>query len=42
MRFAVADPAFAELDGQTWRINELNVAIDENDSETVRLKVGYA
>ncbi len=42
VRFAVADPAFAELDGQTWRINELNVAIDENDRETVRLKVGYA
>jgi hypothetical protein len=32
--------AFAALDGQMWRINEIDVTIDENDSETISLKVG--
>ncbi|MDP9356961.1 MAG: siphovirus ReqiPepy6 Gp37-like family protein [Chloroflexota bacterium] len=41
VRFAVSDPAFAVLDGQTWRINEIDVTVDENDHETIRLKVGY-
>jgi len=32
--------AFAALDGQMWRVNEIDVSIDENDAETIRLKVG--
>jgi hypothetical protein len=32
--------AFATLDGQMWRVNEIDVTIDENDAETIRLKVG--
>lgn len=32
--------AFAALDGQSWRINEIDVTIDENDAETITLKVG--
>ncbi len=32
--------AFATLDGQMWRVNEIDVSIDENDAETIRLKVG--
>lgn len=37
-----AGSAFAVLDGQTWRINEIDVTVDENDHETIRLKVGYS
>jgi len=37
-----AGSAFASLDGQTWRINEIDVTIDPNDHETIRLKVGYS
>ncbi len=32
--------AFAALDGQSWRINEIDVTVDENDAETITLKVG--
>ena len=32
--------AFAPLDGQMWRVNEVDVTVDENDSESIRLKVG--
>jgi hypothetical protein len=32
--------AFATLDGQMWRVNEVDVTVDENDAETIRLKVG--
>jgi hypothetical protein len=32
--------AFATLDGQMWRVNEIDVSVDENDAETIRLKVG--
>lgn len=32
--------AFAALDGQSWRINEIDVVVDENDAETITLKVG--
>ncbi len=37
-----AGSAFSALDGQTWRINEIDVTVDENDHETIRLKVGYS
>jgi hypothetical protein len=37
-----AGSAFASLNGQILRINELDVTINENDAEDVRLKVGYA
>lgn len=37
-----AGSAFAGLNGQTLRINEIDVTINENDSEEARLKVGYA
>lgn len=32
--------AFAPLDGQIWRINEIDVTVDENDAEMITLKVG--
>ncbi len=32
--------AFATLDGQMWRVNEVDVTVDDNDAETIRLKVG--
>ncbi len=42
VRFAVNDPAFAELDGQSWRINEIDVTVSDLDHERVTLKVGYS
>jgi hypothetical protein len=45
VRFAVDTdryPAFAVLDGQTWRINEIACSIDESDHEAITLKVGYS
>ncbi len=42
VRFDVeAGTAFSALDGQTWRINEIDVSVDESDKETITLKVGY-
>lgn len=35
-------PAFALLDGQTWRINEITCSIDDTDHEEITLKVGYS
>lgn len=35
-------PAFALLDGQTWRINEIACVVDENDHEDITVKVGYS
>jgi hypothetical protein len=35
-------PAFALLDGQTWRINEIACALDDNDHEAITVKVGYS
>ena len=37
-----AGSSFAALNGQTLRINEIDVTVDQNDSEDIRLKVGYA
>jgi hypothetical protein len=37
-----AGSLYRALDGQTWRINEIDVALTEDDNETVRLKVGYS
>jgi hypothetical protein len=34
-------PAFALLNGQTFKINEIACSIDENDHEDIKLKVGY-
>jgi hypothetical protein len=43
VRFSVPKrPAFAILNGQTWRINQIDVTIDQNDHEEIRLKVGYS
>jgi hypothetical protein len=39
---ASAGSLYKPLDGQTWRINEIDVALNEDDNETVRLKLGYA
>lgn len=35
-------PAFAAINNQTWRINEITVDVDENDHENIQQKVGYA
>lgn len=37
-----AGSLYRSLDGQTWRINEIDVTLNEDDNETVRLKLGYA
>lgn len=43
VRFSVpGQPAFIPLNEQTWRINEIAVAIDDLDHEDITLKVGYA
>jgi transcriptional regulator of acetoin/glycerol metabolism len=39
---ASAGSLYAALDGQTWRINEIDVTLSEDDNEQVRLKLGYA
>ena len=39
---ASAGSLYQPLDGQTWRINEVDVTLNEDDNETVRLKLGYA
>ncbi len=44
VRFAVDTdryPAFALLDGQTWRINEISCQLDDTDHENITVKVGY-
>jgi len=37
-----AGSVYAPLDGQVWRVNEIDVTIDENDSENIALKVGLS
>lgn len=40
VRFAVPNrPSLAQLNGQTWRIGQIDVSINENDYEQVTLKV---
>ena len=36
-----AGSAFSALNNQTWKINEIDVAIGEDDDETIKWKVGY-
>lgn len=41
VRFTVDNqPAFSPIDGQTWRIDEIDVSVDANDHEDITLKVG--
>jgi len=40
VRFAVPNrPSLAQLNGQSWRIGQIDVSINENDYEQVTLKV---
>ncbi len=43
VRFSVPQRAsFSTLDGQTWRINEIQITPDQEDGEEVQLKVGLS
>lgn len=43
VRFQVdAGPVFGALSDQVWRINEIDVTLDDNDHEAISLAVGYS
>lgn len=42
VRFDVDDEAFALLDGRSWRINDIQVRVDDNHDENIQLQVGYS